>query len=75
MPDFKKAKKAPVKKSTTAENAVYLYLCECHGVPATKPSCIKVDKKSAETQTLGSWRCSMTQKPTKVKRVNKPAKE
>lgn len=75
MSEFKKAKKAPVKKSVTVENAVYLYLCDCHSEPATKPSCVKVDKKTAETQTLGSWVCSISKRPTKVKRVNKPVKE
>jgi hypothetical protein len=67
-------KKPIARKSTTADNAAYLYLCDCHSVPATKPSCVKVDKKTAETQTLGSWRCSTSQKPCKVRRVNQPVK-
>ena len=74
MSQGRASKKPVAKKSITAENAVYLYLCDCHSLAATKPSCVKVDAKTAETQSLGSWRCLTSNKPCSVKRVNQPVK-
>ncbi len=35
-------------------------------MPATKPACVRVDKKKALEQGLGSWRCSGCHKACKV---------
>jgi hypothetical protein len=42
------------------------YTSVCCSLPAVKPGCIKVDKKKALEQGLGTWRCSGCHKATKV---------
>ena len=60
--------KAPVAVKRGPVNA---YTSVCCGLPATKPGCVKVDKKKALEQGLGSWRCSGCHKAAKVT-VGKP---
>jgi hypothetical protein len=38
----------------------FIYVSACCGAQATKTPCVRVDKKAAETQGLGSWRCPST---------------
>lgn len=64
-------KKPAARKTIDVQDAAFAYFCDCHNQIATKPSCVKVDKKTAETQTLGSWRCVTTNKPCKVRRTKK----
>lgn len=45
---------------------VNAYTSTCCQLPATKPGCVRVDKKKALKQGLGSWRCSGCHKATKV---------
>src|SRR5271157_1298150 len=50
------AKRGPVKE----------YQSVCCSLPAIKPACVRVDKKKALEQGLGSWRCSGCHKAAKV---------
>lgn len=53
---------------------VFSYTSVCCTERATKTPCVKVDKKSAETQGLGTFRCGKCNKPCKVTRQkNQPA--
>jgi hypothetical protein len=38
----------------------------CCSLPASKPGCVKVDKKKALEQSLGTWRCTECHKACKV---------
>src|SRR5208282_4175653 len=66
----KYAQKARVKankpKAIAKQGPVNSYLSVCCGVPATKKACVRVDKKEALVQGLGSWRCTGCTKPCKV---------
>lgn len=53
----------PVVKSRGPVNT---YTSVCCSLPASKPACIKVDKKKALEQSLGTWRCSGCRKACKV---------
>ena len=63
--------KKPVKKTvpTLKGEPVYLYVSSCCGERAEKIPCVKVDKKSAETQGLGHFRCPKCRKACKCGRV------
>lgn len=71
---FKKPYKAKNKGKGAVKAAVvrkqnepvFAYNCECHGSRATKVPCVSSEKKDS---TLGSWRCSITNRPTKVTRT------
>ena len=45
---------------------VNTYTSVCCGLPASKPGCVKVDKKKALEQGLGSWHCSGCRKACRV---------
>src|ERR1035437_4375479 len=53
----------PVSKPRGPVNA---YTSVCCSLPATKPACIKTDKKKALEQSLGTWRCTGCRKTCKV---------
>src|ERR1035437_1188708 len=53
----------PVSKPRGPVNA---YTSVCCSLPASKPGCVKVDKKKALEQGLGSWHCSGCRKACKV---------
>ena len=55
--------KAPV---AVKRGPVLQYTSVCCSMPATKPACVKVDKKKALEQGLGSWRCTGCHKAAKV---------
>lgn len=42
---------------------VFTYFSQCCSAPATKPPCVSVSQKEAETQGLGSWRCGKCNRP------------
>jgi hypothetical protein len=46
----------------------FIYVSACCGAQATKTPCVHVDKKTAETQGLGSWRCPTCRKSCGVTR-------
>jgi hypothetical protein len=50
----------------------FLYTSECCGQKASKTPCVKVDKKTAETQGLGTFRCSGCGKACKCGRTKNP---
>lgn len=62
--------KRPIKKTipTLKGEPVYSYISVCCSERATKPPCVKVDAKSAETQGLGTWRCGKCRKVCKCSR-------
>ncbi len=63
-----------IAKSISVKDAVFTYTSKCCTGPATKPACVKVDAKAAETNSLGSWRCTTCRKPCSVFRTrNKDA--
>lgn len=53
-------------KAVVKQGPVKSYTSVCHGAPATKPACVRVGKKDALVQGLGSWRCTVCKKPCKV---------
>jgi hypothetical protein len=57
--------KAPV---VVKRGPINTYTSVCCSLPATKPGCVKVDKKKALEQGLGSWHCSGCRKSCKVNR-------
>lgn len=63
--------KKPFKKAvpTLKGEPVYAYTSVCCGERATKTPCLKVDKKSAETQGLGTFRCPKCRKACKCQRT------
>jgi hypothetical protein len=65
----KQTKKAP---PTLKGEPKFIYTSQCCGAQATKTPCVKVDKKTAETQGLGSWRCPTCRKNCKVSRTKNP---
>jgi hypothetical protein len=50
----------------------FIYTSSCCNAQATKTPCLKVDKKAAETQGLGRFRCPTCRKPAKVSRSKNP---
>jgi hypothetical protein len=50
----------------------FIYTSSCCNVQATKTPCVKVDKKSAETQGLGKFRCPTCRKACKCGRLKNP---
>ena len=54
---------------------VFIYVSSCCGERAEKTPCVKVDKKSAETQGLGHFRCPKCRKSCKVQRVRNAKEE
>jgi len=50
----------------------FLYTSVCCNITANKTPCVKVDKKTAETQGLGTFRCSGCRKPCVCHRVKNP---
>lgn len=42
------------------------YTSVCCGAPSKKPACVRVDKKKAAEQGLGSWRCFTCGKSCRV---------
>ena len=72
---FNKGKKKPVQLKR--DEPVFLYLCACHGEKAVKIPCERTAEDRAEGKKsespLGTWRCSISKKKTKVSRKkNKP---
>jgi hypothetical protein len=65
----KQTKKAP---PTQKGEPKYVYTSACCGAQATKTPCVKVDKKAAETQGLGTFRCSTCHKACKCGRSKNP---
>jgi|SRR5271157_1774851 len=61
-----KSRGNPKKPVVAKRGPVNAYLSVCCGLPATKPACVRVDKKKALEQGLGSWRCSGCHKAAKV---------
>jgi hypothetical protein len=59
-----KQKKLPVLKG----EPVFIYTSNCCNANAQKAPCMYVDKKTAETQGLGTFRCSGCRKVAKVTR-------
>src|ERR1035437_2402769 len=53
----------PVSKPRGPVNA---YTSVCCSLPATKPGCVRVDKKKALEQGMGTWHCSGCHKACKV---------
>lgn len=49
---------------------MFQYFSACCDSLATKPPCVKVSKKDAETNSLGTWRCTLCKKAAKVSRRN-----
>jgi hypothetical protein len=47
----------------------FIYTSSCCGAQATKTPCVHVDKKAAETQGLGTFRCPTCRKPCKCGRT------
>ena len=47
----------------------FVYTSACCGAQATKTPCVGVDKKSAETQGLGTFRCPTCRKKCSVERT------
>jgi hypothetical protein len=66
-----KSRGNPKKPVAVKRGPVNVYLSVCCGLPAVKPACVRVDKKKALEQGLGSWRCSGCHKAAKVT-VGKP---
>lgn len=66
--------KKPMKKSppTLKGEPKFVYTSSCCGAQATKTPCVKVDKKTAETQGLGTFRCSTCHKACKCGRSKNP---
>ena len=62
--------KRSIKKvvPTLKGEPVYSYTSVCCSAQATKTPCLKVDAKSAETQGLGTFRCSACRKACKCTR-------
>jgi hypothetical protein len=52
----------------------FLYTSACCNAQATKTPCVAVDKKSAEIQGLGKFRCPTCRKVTKVTRSKNQVK-
>jgi hypothetical protein len=63
--------KKPFKKAvpTLKGEPKFMYFSVCCGERATKTPCVKVDKKSAETQGLGTFRCPKCRKACKCQRT------
>lgn len=61
-----KSRGNPKKPVAVKRGPVNVYTSVCCGLPATKPACVKVDKKKALEQGMGSWRCSGCHKACKV---------
>lgn len=68
-PMKKQTKKAP---PTLKGTSIFLYTSSCCGAQAMKTPCVKVDKKTAETQGLGTFRCSICHKACKCGRTKNP---
>lgn len=51
---------------------MYSYTSVCCSVQATKTPCVKVGKKEALLQGLGSWRCSACRKSCACRRWKNP---
>src|ERR1035437_4878335 len=62
----KSRSKPHTKTVSKPRGPVNAYTSVCCSLPATKPSCVKVDKKKALEQSLGTWRCTGCRKPCKV---------
>ena len=65
---MKKQTKVPVQKGEPK----FLYVSACCLAQATKTPCVAVDKKVAETQGLGTFRCSTCRKVCKCTRSKNP---
>jgi hypothetical protein len=65
---FKRPKPKPAKP-VQRDAPMFLYTSMCCGRLATKTPCVKVDKKEAEQQGMGGWRCPTCGKPCKVQRT------
>jgi hypothetical protein len=50
----------------------FLYTSVCCNLNAAKVPCVRVDKKTAETQGLGTFRCSGCRKACACHRVKNP---
>lgn len=65
--------KRPTKTVPTQKGEPkFLYVSACCGAQATKTPCVKIDKKAAETQGLGKFRCPTCRKTAKVSRSKNP---
>ncbi len=53
-------------KAVVKQGPVNSYTSVCCNVPATKKACVRVGKKEALLQGLGSWRCSGCKKACRV---------
>jgi hypothetical protein len=66
-------KKPAVKSVGKLEDAVFHYVSQCCNVLGTKAACVRpkggMTSKEAETNSLGSWRCTQCGKPCKVSRI------
>lgn len=63
-------KKQSTKPTTFKGTPVFEYFSVCCTALATKAPCLKVSKKDAETNSLGTWRCTNCRKAAKVSRRN-----
>ena len=66
--------KKQTKKVTPVQKGEpkFIYTSACCGAQATKTPCVKVDKKSAETQGKGTFRCPTCHKACKCGRTKNP---
>lgn len=68
---MKKQGKRPQKPTLNGEPK-FVYTSVCCNLNATKTPCVKVDSKSAETQGLGTFRCTGCHKACKCTRMKNP---
>src|ERR1035437_418470 len=62
----KSRSKPHTKPVSKPRGPVNTYTSVCCGLPASKPGCVKVDKKKALEQGMGTWHCSGCRKACKV---------